>query len=74
MHRSFLVVPAAIACAIPLRALAQDAPVPTPTPEPKPITVASGAAGKNYLNLSLDGLIAVGASTEPEFSKRCASA
>ena len=66
MHRSFLVVPAAIACAIPLRALAQDAPVPTPTPEPKPITVASGAAGKNYLNLSLDGLIAVGASTEPD--------
>ncbi len=29
-----------------------------------PITVASGAAGKNYLNLSLNGLIAAGGSSE----------
>jgi hypothetical protein len=31
---------------------------------PPPIVLASGAGGKNYLNLSLDGLFAAGASTE----------
>jgi hypothetical protein len=36
-----------------------------PPPSPPPITVVSGAAGKNYLNFSLDGLIAAGFSTEP---------
>src|SRR5262245_60571744 len=49
-------------------ARAQDAP-PQPEPPPSappPITVASGNAGKNYLNLSLDGLFVVGASTEPD--------
>jgi len=62
MHRYFIV--AAMLATV---AHAQDAPAPSPAPEaPKPITVASGAAGKNYLNLSLDGLIAVGASTEPD--------
>lgn len=40
-----------------------------PTPErvppaaPAPLTLVSGAGGKNFLNLSLDGLIAGGAST-----------
>jgi len=38
---------------------------PPPAPAPAPITITSGNAGKNYLNISLDGLIAVGASTEP---------
>src|SRR5262245_715442 len=63
MHRYFIV--AALLATV---AHAQDVPVPTPSPapEPKPITVVSGAAGKNYLNLSLDGLIAAGASTEPD--------
>jgi hypothetical protein len=37
----------------------------TPPPAPAPITITSGNAGKNYLNISLDGLIDVGASTEP---------
>ncbi len=32
---------------------------------PPPMTIASGNAGKNYLNISLDALIAVGASSEP---------
>jgi hypothetical protein len=42
------------------------APMPMPAPEaptPAPVTLLSGAAGKNYLNLSLDGLFAAGAST-----------
>src|SRR6185436_4069066 len=34
-----------------------------PAPAPAPITLVAGAAGKNFLNLSLDGLIAAGAST-----------
>ena len=38
----------------------------TAPPTPPPITLVSGNAGKNYLNISLDGLIAVGASTEPD--------
>lgn len=45
-------------------------PVPSPAPSPPaeapppaPLTVVTGAAGKNFLNLSLDGLIAAGAST-----------
>src|SRR5262245_24958062 len=41
----------------------------SPAPAPAPITVASGAAGKNYLNLSLDALIAAGASTEPNVTE-----
>jgi len=59
MHRLFF-----LAGLFATLAHAQD--VPLPSPEPKPIPVASGAAGKNYLNISLDGLIAVGASTEPD--------
>ena len=45
-------------------------PVPGPVPAPAavaaapaPITVLSGGGGKNFLNLSLDGLFAAGAST-----------
>ena len=41
-------------------------PVPTPSPTPAPITVVSGNAGKNYVNLALDALFAAGASTEPD--------
>lgn len=37
-----------------------------PPPGPAPVVVASGNAGKNYLNLSLDGLIVAGTSTEPD--------
>ena len=48
--------------AVPFAAYAQDAPPPAPAP----ITVVSGNAGKNYVNLSLDALFAVGASTEPD--------
>jgi hypothetical protein len=52
--------------AVSMRAHAQESPTPTPPPPgPPPITVVSGNAGKNYLNISLDALIAVGASTEP---------
>jgi hypothetical protein len=54
--------------AAPCAAYAQDVPPPEPVPVPipAPITVASGNAGKNYLNLSVDGLVAAGASTEPD--------
>ena len=41
-------------------------PAPSETPavsSPATLTVVSGAGGRNYLNLSLDGLFAVGAST-----------
>jgi hypothetical protein len=44
----------------------EPVPVPTPAPAPAPITITSGNAGKNYLNISLDGLVAAGASTEPD--------
>jgi len=47
-------------------AFAQETPAPAPAPAPPPITITSGNTGKNYLNISLDGLIAVGASTEPD--------
>ena len=40
--------------------LAEPAPAATPA---APVTILSGAAGKNFLNLSLDGLFAAGAST-----------
>lgn len=36
---------------------------PVEIPAPPPIPVVSGAAGKNFLNLSLDGLFAAGSST-----------
>ena len=42
------------------------APPPTPPEAPAPIALASGNAGQNYLNISLDGLVAAGASTEPD--------
>jgi len=44
---------------------AEETPPPTPLPAPPPMTIASGNGGKNYLNISLDALIDVGASTEP---------
>src|SRR5262245_36388896 len=54
-------------------AVAQEAPPPAPAPEtppapasPAPITVVSGAGGKNYLNISVDGLVAAGTSSEPD--------
>ncbi len=46
-------------------AYAQESP-PSPPASPAPITVASGGAGKNYLNISVDGLVVVGGSTEPD--------
>lgn len=39
---------------------------PAEAPAPAQVTVLSGAGGKNYLNLSLDGLFAAGASTAPD--------
>jgi hypothetical protein len=47
--------------------LGATAPVPPASAAPAvpPITLVSGAAGKNYLNLSVDALFAAGASTEP---------
>lgn len=43
------------------------APEPVPViadiPAPEPTTIVSGAGGKNFLNLSLDGLVAAGTST-----------
>jgi hypothetical protein len=53
------------------RRVRQSEPEPPapPPPAPAPITLASGAGGKNYLNLSLDGLVAAGASTEPDVSE-----
>jgi hypothetical protein len=42
------------------------APPPAAPSAPPPITLVSGNAGKNYLNISVDGLIAVGTSTEPD--------
>ncbi|HKH45935.1 MAG TPA: hypothetical protein VKM72_14835 [Thermoanaerobaculia bacterium] len=36
---------------------------PAPTEEPPPLTIVSAAGGKNFLNLSLDGLVAAGTST-----------
>ena len=41
-------------------------PEDSPGEPTDPISVASGAAGKNYLNLSLDGLIAAGGSSEKD--------
>ncbi|MGZ8852769.1 MAG: PspA/IM30 family protein, partial [Thermoanaerobaculia bacterium] len=41
------------------------APSSTEAPTAAPITIVSGAGGKNFLNLSLDGLLAVGTSTTP---------
>ena len=41
-------------------------PAALPVPAPAPLTIASGAGGKNFLNLSLDGLVAAGASTAEE--------
>ncbi len=46
-----------------------DEPVPplsTEAPTPPPMTIASGAGGRNYLNLSLDALLAAGTSTTPD--------
>lgn len=51
---------ALLACAWP--ALAQESPPPAPAPIP----VATGASGKNYLNISLDALLSAGASSEPD--------
>ena len=44
-------------------AAAAQPPAAAPAPEPAPVTLVAGAGGKNFLNLSLDGLIAAGAST-----------
>ncbi|HEX9801501.1 MAG TPA: hypothetical protein VGC00_15180 [Thermoanaerobaculia bacterium] len=59
-------------------AKAQAAPAEPPSPQPQPIpaspadgapaplTLVSGSGGKNFLNLSLDGLIAAGGSTSSD--------
>jgi len=44
-------------------AAAAAAAVQAPQGAPAPMTIVSGAGGKNFLNLSLDGLIAAGTST-----------
>ena len=49
--------------------LARELGAPEPPPAgPAPITLAAGASGRNYLNLSLDGLFAAGGSTDPDLS------
>ena len=50
------------------RELGAPPPAPTAPPSraPAPLTLVSSASGKNYLNLSLDALVAGGASTEPD--------
>jgi hypothetical protein len=42
---------------------AEPAPAVPDVPIPAPTTIVSGAGGKNFLNLSLDGLVAAGTST-----------
>ena len=49
-------------------AAAQPA-VAAPAAEPAPVTLVAGAAGKNFLNLSLDGLIAAGSSTAKDIGQ-----
>ncbi|HET9767109.1 MAG TPA: hypothetical protein VFS60_09685 [Thermoanaerobaculia bacterium] len=51
-----------LATATEAAAAAQPA-VAAPALEPAPVTIVASAGGKNFLNLSLDGLIAAGAST-----------
>ncbi len=55
------------AAAAEIAASAGVASPPTPAdasaPQPAPITLVSGGGGKNFLNLSLDGLVAAGTST-----------
>lgn len=53
--------PAAAPHAVPLTTAVEAAQ--TPAAAPAPITILSGGGGKNFLNLSLDGLFAAGAST-----------
>ncbi len=48
-----------------LRKLEAQSTSPPPA-VPPPMTLVSSASGKNYLNLSLDALVAGGASTEPD--------
>jgi hypothetical protein len=45
---------------------AAAAAAPPVVSSPAPLTIVSGAAGKNFLNLSLDGLLAAGGSTSRE--------
>ncbi len=47
----------------PVEAVPTAPEVPIPLPAPAPVTIVSGAGGKNFLNLSLDGLVAAGTST-----------
>jgi hypothetical protein len=61
-----LVFAALVASAFAARAEETPPPAPAPAPAPPPITIVSGNAGKNYLNISFDALMAVGASTEPD--------
>ena len=42
---------------------ADDPPQP---PSPRPLTVISNRSGKSYMNISLDGLVAAGASSDPD--------
>jgi hypothetical protein len=42
---------------------AEPVPVIAEVPAPEPTAIVSGAGGKNFLNLSLDGLVAAGTST-----------
>jgi hypothetical protein len=47
-------------------AAAAAAATETAPAAPAPVTIVSGAGGKNFLNLSLDGLVAAGTSTSRE--------
>lgn len=52
----------ALACLLAASAAAA-AQEPTPSPSPAPVIVVTGAGGKNFLNLSVDALMAAGGST-----------
>ena len=61
--RGAVIFPVGLACVASFGAAAQDPPAPQ---GPPPLTIVSGAGGKSYLNISLDALIVVGASTDPD--------
>ena len=67
LRRDLQATPAPSAAAAEPAQEVAPAPEPVPpvvtAPAPAPTTIVSGAGGKNFLNLSLDGLVAAGTST-----------
>ena len=46
-----------------------DAGTPAPVPSPAPVTLVTGGGGKNFLNLSIDALLAGGGSTASDVGR-----